>query len=140
MKIQISDLEDYLEGFQSYSGYAMACCPYHNDTNPSMMVTPNGFYCKSDCGARGSLEKLYAHVSGRPIQATKREYNPSAFIWDGWIEQYGNVETTCHFGHIQLTNRPELGEYLYKRGLTATQITHGHLGSFGGMRSQEKMG
>lgn len=132
MKIQISDLEDYLEGFHQYDGYAMACCPYHDDHNPSMVVTPNGFYCKSNCGARGSLEKLYAHVSGRPVQVTKREYNPSAFIWDRWTEQYGSVEAICKFAHYHLKDKPELGEYLYKRGLTSTQIKDGRLGFLGG--------
>lgn len=130
-KIQISDLEDYLEGFHQYDGYAMACCPFHDDHSPSLLITEDGYYCKSNCGG-GSLNKLYTHVSGRPVQVTKREYNPSAFIWDRWTEQYGSIEATCHFGHNQLTNRPELGEYLYKRGLTSTQIKHGHLGFLGG--------
>lgn len=131
MKLQISDLEDYLEGFHSYDNYAMSCCVYHDDKNPSMVVTPNGFYCKS-CGAHGSLSRLYTHVSGRPIQVKKMEYNPSAFIWDRWMEQYGGVEATCKFAYYHLKEKLELGEYLYKRGLTATQIKHGRLGFLGG--------
>lgn len=131
MTIQIDDVQDYLEGFHSYGHYSMACCVHHDDSSPSMVITDRGYSCKS-CGARGSLEKLYAHVSGRPIQPRKKEYNPSAYIWDRWIDQYGSIEATCHFGHTQVTNRPELGNYLYKRGLTPVQIRHGYLGFLSG--------
>lgn len=132
MKITLDDLEEYLESFHRYSSYAMACCPFHDDSSPSLFITENGYYCKSDCGARGSLQKLYSHLSGRPIQTSKKVYNPSAFIWDRWIEKYGSVLDACRVAHVQLSDRPELGEYLYKRGLTQYQITMGALGFLGG--------
>lgn len=131
MRIQISDLEDYLEGFHQYDGYAMSCCVFHDDSNPSMVITPSSYICKS-CGAHGSIEKLYAHASGRPVQVTKKEYNPSAFIWDRWLEQYNEIWRVCNVAHNQLVERPELGEYLYKRGLTIRQIEQGRLGFLGG--------
>lgn len=43
-------------------GYVMMQCPFHNDSNPSMVVTKDYYYCKSDsCGAKGNwwtLQKL----------------------------------------------------------------------------------
>lgn len=131
MKITLDDLEDYLESFHKYESYAMACCVFHGDSSPSMLVTENGYTCKS-CGASGSLQKLYNKVSGRPVQQQKKVYNPSAFIWDRWIEKYGSVKEACFIAYRQLQDKPELGEYLYKRKLTQSQISLGFLGFLGG--------
>lgn len=133
MKITLDDLEDYMEGFHPYNdgAYAMAVCPFHDDHSPSLQIGQNRYYCKT-CGASGNLEYLYNKVSGRPVQPQKKVYNPSAFIWDRWSEQYGSVQDTCKIAHTQLSNRPELGEYLYKRGLTQYQIAMGALGFLGG--------
>lgn len=131
MKIQIEDVQDYLDGFHQYDNYAMACCPFHSDRSPSMWVSNKGYRCMS-CDAHGSLEYLYHHLSGRPVQHTKKEYNPSAYIWNKWIDQYGSVEEACHVGYNQLKERPDLGNYLYKRGLTNVQIKHGYLGFLSG--------
>lgn len=133
MKITLNDLEDYMEGFHPYNGgaYAMAVCPFHNDHSPSLQIGQHRYYCKS-CGASGSLQWLYEKVSGHPVQPQKKVYNPSAFIWDKWIEKYGSVLEACRIAHAQLSNRPDLGEYLYKRGLTQYQITLGTLGFLSG--------
>jgi len=41
-------------------GYIMMQCPFHNDSNPSMVVTKDYYYCKSDsCGAKGNWWTLY---------------------------------------------------------------------------------
>lgn len=130
-KITLDDVSDYLEQPHRYSNYIMACCCFHDDRSPSMYVSESGYHCKS-CDARGSLVKLYNHISGRTIQETKKVYNPSAFIWDRWIEKYGSVLDTCRVAHVQLSDRLELGEYLYKRGLTPYQISMGALGFLGG--------
>ena len=131
MTITLDDLQDYLEQFHKYDGYAMAICVWHDDHNPSMRVTEHGYYCQS-CGARGSLENLYSHVSGRPIHRAEKVYNPSAYIWDRWTEQYGSVKDACLFAHQQLLDRPELGIGLHKRKLTQSQIGLGTLGFLGG--------
>lgn len=131
MKISLDDLQDYLTQYHKYSGYSMACCEFHDDNSPSMQLTERGYYCKS-CGAKGSLEKLYAHVTGRPIHHTEKVYNPSAFIWDRWIDEYGSVESTCKQAHGQLVQRPELAIGLYRRGLTQCQVEIGTLGFLSG--------
>ena len=131
MKITLDDVSDYLEQFHRYSDYAMSCCPFHDDRSPSLLISLNGYHCKS-CDAKGSLAKLYNHISGHPVQETKKVYNPSAFIWDRWTAKYGSVIDVCRVAHVQLSDRPELGEYLYKRGLTTNEILSGALGILGG--------
>lgn len=133
MKITIDDVSDYLEQFHQYDGYAMACCPFHSDNSPSLMITSGRFYCKSSsCGKSGSIEYLYSYVSGRPIQSHKKVYNPSAYIWDKWIDKYGSIQNVCDFANDQIINKPELGNYLYQRKLTLEQIKFGHLGFLSG--------
>jgi len=129
--LTLDDLRDYLDQYHPYNGYSMAVCPFHDDHSPSLRVTELGYKCKS-CHAKGSLTKLYSHVTGRPIQKTKREYNPSAYIWNNWIEEYGSVQETCKVAHMQILGKPDLGHYLYKRGLTQYQINMGYLGFLGG--------
>jgi len=130
MRITLDYVQDYLEQFHRYDGYAMAICCFHDDHSPSMQISQKGYYCKS-CGAHGSLERLYAHISGHPVQVSKKVYNPSAYIWDRWIEKYGSIVETCNVAHGQLLDRKELGEYLYKRKLTQYQIDLGYLGFLG---------
>lgn len=129
--ITLDDVQDYLDGWHKYSNYAMTCCVFHTDNNPSMVVSERGYYCKS-CGASGSLEKLYAHVSGRPIQIRKKEYNPSAFIWKRWEQEFGDIKSICSVAHQQIKYKPELGTYLYKRGLDSATVSKGMLGYLGG--------
>lgn len=130
-KIQIEDLEDYLDSFHPYSGYAMACCVFHDDHSPSMSLSERGYYCKS-CHAHGTLEYLYSVVSGRPFQPKEKEYNQSAYIWKKWEEKYGSVTETCRVAHAQLIGRPDLGVGLYKRGLGMDEIQKGKLGFLSG--------
>lgn len=41
-------------------GYIMMQCPFHNDSNPSMVITKDYYYCKSDsCNAKGNWWTLY---------------------------------------------------------------------------------
>lgn len=129
MKITLDDLEDYMEGFHPYNdrAYAMAVCPFHDDHSPSLQIGQNRYYCKT-CGASGNLEYLYNKVSGRPVQPQKKVYNPSAFIWNRWLEKFDTVHNVCFQAHSRLKQKPNLGEYLEKRGLTKTQIFQGYLG------------
>lgn len=131
MKIHLDDIQDYLEQFHSYGEYAMACCVFHDDGSPSMLLTSRGYNCKS-CGAYGSLDRLYSHVSGRPIQIRKKEYNPSAYIWDRWLDQYGSINSICDVAYAQIQDKKEIGSYLYKRNLTQSQIELGHIGYLSG--------
>ena len=36
-----------------YGNYVMMQCPFHNDNNPSLVVTKEYYYCKG-CGEKGN--------------------------------------------------------------------------------------
>jgi DNA primase len=115
MNITLDEVSEYLEQFHKYSGYGMCLCPFHEDNNPSCLVTDKGYKCKS-CGARGSLEKLYSEVSGR-IVVKEKTYNQSAFIWRNWEEKFGSIQNIAKIAHKSLINNPNDGEYLFSRKL-----------------------
>jgi putative DNA primase/helicase len=69
-------------GGQWHGGYGVACCPAHDDTNPSLNVTQkNGrvlFYCHAGCSQHevlSALGSLRLHI-GRPRE--KRDDRPSS--------------------------------------------------------------
>lgn len=60
--IENNDLRDIFDrlvgGVKHYSkGYAYCCCPFHNDTNPSLLITKDFYSCGS-CGAKGNIWTL----------------------------------------------------------------------------------
>ena len=59
-------LEARLKGFKpSGNGYAMAVCPFHHDSTPSLSVTlKTGQYRCFACSARGSLALLIVKLTG----------------------------------------------------------------------------
>ena len=66
-------LQDLLDGYKEYSkGYAVARCPFHDDTHPSLFVDPSTgrFNCKA-CNEVGGLPKLVAQVKGLKIEEAK---------------------------------------------------------------------
>src|SRR5574338_836226 len=105
MNPTIDDVSSDLEQFHRYNGYAMACCVFHDDHSPSMMILENSCYCKS-CGKSGTLTYLYSYISGRPIQSHKKVYNPSAYIWDKWIDKYGSIQNVCDYAHNHILGKP----------------------------------
>jgi DNA primase len=113
-KISLEDVADYLEDYKPYTGYSMSICPFHDDHNPSMSIGEGGYKCKS-CGAKGSLEKLYEHVSGRLVIHEKKTWNPSALIWDKWKDRFGSIPQIAKVAHNNLKQSPELAHYLEVR-------------------------
>jgi len=58
-------LEELLDGFKPYRGYAMALCPYHHDRRPSLRISlSTGRFSCYACREVGSLPKLVAKVKG----------------------------------------------------------------------------
>lgn len=53
----------------SSSGYATACCPFHNDKNPSLSVSlaTGSFRCFA-CDESGGLGELIAKVEQIPLR------------------------------------------------------------------------
>lgn len=130
MDISFEDVSEYVEGWHKYGDYGMGICPFHDDHSPSMMVTARGYYCKS-CGSAGSLNKLYQKLYGTPFTRS-RPYNPSVHIWKRLNEEFGDIKTICKIAHTNLMSNMDLGDYLFKRGLSKVAIKLGHIGFLGG--------
>lgn len=57
-----NDLQDVFEEvfgleLKRFNGYSYACCPFHDDKNPSMFIDSNRFRCNS-CDAKGNIWTL----------------------------------------------------------------------------------
>ena len=66
-------LQDLLSRYRRYpKGYAVACCPFHDDTHPSLFVDPTTgrFSCKA-CGETGGLVKLTAKAKGLTLDEAR---------------------------------------------------------------------
>jgi len=113
MNLTLDDIYEYLQEPHRYEHYIMACCEYHDDIKPSMLVTQGGYKCKS-CNAHGTLEKLYQRVSGRVV-IRKKVPNPSAYLWVKWEEKFGSIQNIAKIAHQNLINNPDLGCYLQQR-------------------------
>ena len=50
----------------------MACCPFHDDKNPSMKLNEEYFYCFG-CGATGDVIDLTARLYNLSPQGSRRE-------------------------------------------------------------------
>lgn len=130
MIVTLDEVSEYLTQFKKYDGYGMACCVWHDDSNPSMSVSNNGYFCKS-CGAKGSLLNLYNKVSNQPIQIKEKVYNPSAWIWKKWQDKFGDLKSVCKLAHTNLIQNNFSG-YLKSRGLDTVSIELGKIGYLDG--------
>lgn len=130
MNLTLDDVAEYLEEFHRYSGYGMCLCIFHDDHSPSLLVTDNGYKCKS-CGEKGSLAKLYEKVSGRIVIREKTKYNPAQSIWYKWAEKFGSIQNTAKIAHQELLHNPSLGHYLKQRKIDS-QIKNGKIGYLDG--------
>lgn len=129
-KISLEDVADYLEDYHQYNNYGMARCVSHDDHNPSMRVGEWGYKCMS-CGAKGSLVHLYELVSGKVVIREKKQWNPSALIWDKWKDRFGSIPQIAKIAHENLKQNPDLGNYLQVRKIDS-QIKKLYLGYLDG--------
>ena len=58
----------------------MACCPFHDDKNPSMKLNEEYFYCFG-CGATGDVIDFTARLYNLSPQRGRREAGPG--FWPG---------------------------------------------------------
>jgi DNA primase len=59
---------------QRSESWVSACCPFHDDRNPSFAVhIDEGVYACQACGAKGGFTKLFAHVEKMSMGDAERE-------------------------------------------------------------------
>lgn len=104
-------------------------CPFHDDNNPSMSVSPeaNIFKCFS-CGVGGKPLQFYQMIHGISFdEAVKR-------LSDGKLEievvktLFDEVSSFYQYNLYNSESGKSVLEYLYKRGLTDNTIKHFELG------------
>jgi len=115
MAITLDIIRDILPQAKSYSGYISGICPFHNDSKPSLMVYPDGFFRCLGCGTVGSFEKLYRALTGRNasrVIPVVEDFKPPRLPTD-LTEQEDLVEKA----HYSLTRFEQLRWYLENRGV-----------------------
>ncbi len=103
----IQEVSEKLYGVREYRGYIAACCPFHEDENPSLLVNPTFWRCLA-CGARGKTESLLDILSHtpKPVEGRKRKVvNRLTYL----INEFG-ID-----GVLRLVSTPS--HYMLKRGI-----------------------
>lgn len=124
--ISYSDLLDKLPNAKQYGNYIACTCLWHDDTNPSLLVYPDGYRCLS-CGARGTISKLLRKLDGLPEVAARPVSVDSRNPWSGWLRER-TLEEFVSEAYWWITRYPDQGIDLYKRGITRKIITDLHIG------------
>ena len=109
-------------GKHEYADYFSAICPFHDDKNPSMLVSVGGFRCLS-CGAHGHLTKLYNQVFD--ISHTYIDRMGSGY--DKRTGTFADIMGDAHTGEL-LIKRGFGYKSLVNRGVNYETIVDLHLG------------
>ena len=111
----LTELENYLEGVTWHGDYLSACCVFHEDNNPSMLVFENGFKCLA-CNERGSLQKLLTELDRFDFVKRDRIFTTSKTPWGKWLSARSIPELAWD-AHQLLCRNPSQGIYLKERGI-----------------------
>jgi DNA primase len=119
-KISLDDIVQYLNKPHKYGRYYAACCPFHDDHSPSLLVYEDGFVCLS-CRKAGRLDYLYEYVSGRradqPRYVYKRQEEPEKS--GVFPRDTHGQEKLCYRAANTLRNYYfHFGKYLSQRGIS----------------------
>jgi DNA primase len=116
----LDELEELLDGCHKYDKgdktYLSACCVFHEDSRPSLIVHSDTYNCLS-CGAHGTTQSLLEKLSKSPIVQTHKQdfHNP----FTRWLQQDKYVEKSLIRAWQALTTNPWQGSYLHNRGIDA---------------------
>lgn len=100
--------------------YFSAQCPFHDDTEPSLLVYPDGAYCLGE-RRRYGLAQIERKVGGqKPTNTTAHK----TFDW----RHAPDPETIADDGFRAIRRQPSLADYLVRRGLHRTYIHETMLG------------
>lgn len=112
---------------QAGRGYLLACCVFHEDHNPSMILYERigKFECFS-CGVRGSLEYLASKLGGHALGSNNERPNKRrATQRPLWLDV--EISTYCREAQKRLSQIGSASSYLDRRGL-GTSIQWAQLG------------
>src|SRR3990172_5498961 len=106
--ITLDDIQE-AGGGKKYETYVSLCCPFHNDTHPSLIAHEDGFKCLS-CGEWGKLDKLLAKLKNAPPPRMPFSRLP----WRRWLDGK-SVRDFAIECHENLIDFPQQAIYLKKR-------------------------
>jgi hypothetical protein len=115
VKITRDIVAEVLTEAQPFGHYHMGLCPYHNDHNPSLLVSDKRYYCYS-CGEKGSLRKLYEDLTlgvGNVRHVTERKSRGSSIFPSDLLE----LDDFCFEAHNRLTGNSTYHKYLRDRNI-----------------------
>ena len=109
--VSLETVAGKLSNVHFHGRYVSACCPFHQDKSPSLLVYPDGFNCKS-CHKKGSLKTLDARLSGNNRYMSDAKAPP--FRWQVITD---DVAGFAYNAHESVKNFPHLKYYFEKRGV-----------------------
>ena len=98
-------------------GYILAHCPWHSDSEKSLLVFPDGWWrCVGACDACGRIEQLYEALQNpgavRPPHSNNTSVYPPKLPTD--LEE---IDTLVWRAHDALRRNDEFKWYLKMRGI-----------------------
>jgi len=121
--IDLNDLSTNLSRVSWHGKYFSCTCPFHNDSQPSLMVYEDGFNCKA-CGERGSLEKLQNKIRGgnKPSVLDTVSSSNRTPSWQTWRTKYGDWHTLAVEAYKRAQQAPFLWNYVTNRRISQTTV------------------
>lgn len=114
--IALEELAEGLKNVQWHRNYISACCVWHDDSNPSMLVYDDGYFKCLSCGVYGNHQKLQRKLQGKIV--SKAIEQKSAFPpWQSWLKKYTTYEDAAQQAYNNARNFPALLSYLKQRRL-----------------------
>jgi hypothetical protein len=124
--IPLDELAEKLSRVSWHGTYIAACCPFHGDEHPSLLVYEDGYFRCLTCGVFGNHQKLQRKLSGEVKQvATTHQPTPPWFTWE---RKYGTFENVAYKAYNNGKAFPALLVYIRQRICTARYIIQGKIG------------
>jgi hypothetical protein len=124
--INYSDFLHKLPGARDAGNYIVAPCPFHQDSDPSLLIYPDGFFhcLAASCGRSGRLITLWNKIEGQPIivRPEKRIHysSPRKMIVESGLPD----DQFAYQAYIDLSKFTTFQWYLEMRGLADAIDVH----------------
>lgn len=110
--IKYADFMSKLQNAHEYDRYITGVCPFHVDSDPSILVFKDGWFKCLGCNRQGSWQMLWNKLQGQHIII--RPDNRTS--WLGPVFD-SSLETLCYQSHLDLVKFSSYQWYLKERGL-----------------------